>query len=121
MADSSLGTSVEQGGLAWGRTCAGRPGERLTTVGMQRHPPVTRCHRSMLTSTKRGSSSIARARRPVRSAAISVVPAPPNGSRTTPPRLEQSRIASAIMATGLTAGCRASLLFAVPFSAFWLT
>ena len=27
----------------------------------------------------------------------------------------------AIIATGFTVGCRASLLFAVPFKAFWLT
>jgi hypothetical protein len=46
---------------------------------------------------------------------------PPKGSRITAPRFEQSRIASATMATGLTVGCRASLLFAVPLSAFWLT
>jgi hypothetical protein len=39
------------------------------------------------------------------SAAIRVVPEPPNGSRTTSPLLEQSRMASATSATGLTVGC----------------
>ena len=38
-------------------------------------------------------------------AAISVVPLPPKLSSTTSPRREQSRIASATIATGLTVGC----------------
>ena len=46
--------------------------------------------------------------RPVFSAAISVVPEPPNGSSTSSPRFEQSRMASATSATGLTVGCIAS-------------
>src|SRR5215471_12547034 len=49
-----------------------------------------------------GSSSISRAILPVRSAAKMVVPLPPNGSRMTPLRLLQSRIRSAMSATGFT-------------------
>ena len=44
-------------------------------------------------------------RRPTRSAAIIVLPEPMNGSSTMSPRREQSRIASATRATGLTVGC----------------
>jgi hypothetical protein len=46
--------------------------------------------------------------RPVRSAAIRIVPLPQNGSSTSPPRREQSLIASATSATGLTVGCMAN-------------
>ena len=41
-------------------------------------------------------------------AAISVDPLPPKGSRTMPLRPETSLIASAIIATGFTVGCRES-------------
>jgi phosphoglycolate phosphatase-like HAD superfamily hydrolase len=51
-----------------------------------------------------GSSSITAARRLVFSAAIKVVPDPPKGSRMRPPRFEQSLMASATRATGLTVG-----------------
>jgi hypothetical protein len=65
-------------------------------------------HRRTATSTYFGSSSTARARRPVFSAAMMVVPDPQNGSRTTPLRLETSLIASATRATGFTVGSIAS-------------
>ena len=50
---------------------------------------------------------------PTRSAAIGVVPKPKNGSSTMFPRTEQSRIASATMAIGLTVGwsAKGSLIF----------
>jgi len=41
----------------------------------------------------------------VRSAAITVVPLPRKASSTISPRAEQSRIASATIATGFTVGC----------------
>src|SRR5712671_4252729 len=53
-------------------------------------------------------------RRPVRSAAITVVPLPRNASITMSPRAERSRIASATIATGLTVGCSASRLPSAP-------
>jgi hypothetical protein len=49
-----------------------------------------------------GSNSMSRARRPVLCVAINVVPEPAKGSSTVPPRLEQSLMASATSATGLT-------------------
>src|SRR5215472_4010455 len=49
-------------------------------------------------------------RRPVRSAAITVVPLPRKPSSTMSPRAEQSRIASATSATGFTVGCKADRL-----------
>src|SRR6516225_2450044 len=70
--------------------------------------PVKHCQRRIATSTKTGSISMARARRPVRSAATKIVPEPANGSRTMPWRREQSLMASATRATGLTVGCMAS-------------
>lgn len=51
---------------------------------------------------------MSRAERPVFSAAIRVLAEPPNASSTISPRREQSRSASAIIATGLTVGCMAS-------------
>ncbi len=45
------------------------------------------------------------ARRPICSAAMIVEPEPANVSRTIDPRLEQSFMASAIRAIGLTVGC----------------
>jgi len=49
-----------------------------------------------------------RARRPVFSAAMKIVPLPQKGSRTRLPRFEQSLTASATIATGLTVGCTAN-------------
>ena len=46
-----------------------------------------------------------RAERPQVSAAIRVVPEPPNPSSTISPRRVQSRMASATIAVGLTVGC----------------
>ena len=46
--------------------------------------------------------------RPVSSAAITVEPEPMNVSSTGSPRLVTSRMASAIMSTGLSVGCDAS-------------
>ena len=43
---------------------------------------------------------------PVRSAAISVVPLPPNGSSTSPPRGLELRIARSTSPTGFIVGCR---------------
>src|SRR5258705_13227134 len=54
------------------------------------------------------------ARRPVRSAAITVVPLPRKASSTMSPRAEQSRIASATIATGFTVGCNAKRLPSAP-------
>ena len=51
---------------------------------------------------------MSRARLPVFSAVMSVEPDPPKQSRIISPRLEQSLMASAIIATGLTVGCIAS-------------
>ena len=71
--------------------------------------PAYFCQRRIATSTYRGSNSRARALRPVRSAAIKMVPLPQNGSSTRPPRREQSLIASAIRRrsarTPVHAGC----------------
>ncbi len=68
--------------------------------------PVCSCQRWTITSTYFGSSSISRARRPVRSAAISVVPEPPNGSSTMSRLLDELRIARSTSATGFIVGCR---------------
>src|SRR5258706_9767189 len=72
--------------------------------------PVYCCQRLIATSTYFGSSSIARARRPVFSAAIRTVPLPQKGSRTRPPRFEQSLIASATIKTGFTVGSHGELI-----------
>ena len=69
---------------------------------------VKACHRRMVTSTYRGSSSSPYARRPTRSAAISVVPDPQKVSSTISRRRVQSFIASATNATGLAVGCAES-------------
>src|SRR5438034_8740507 len=63
------------------------------------------CQRLIATSTKRGSISSMKARRPTRSAARRVVPDPPKRSSTMSPRRLQSLIAAATSATGLTVGC----------------
>src|ERR1700733_1753651 len=70
--------------------------------------PLYCCQRRTATSMYWGSSSRARALRPLRSAATRMVPLPQNESSTRPPRREQSFIASTIMATGFTVGCIAS-------------
>jgi hypothetical protein len=61
-----------------------------------------------------GSSSIPKPHRPVRSAAVRVVPEPQNGSSAMPLRREQSRIASSTRATGLTVGCSSRSERALP-------
>ena len=68
--------------------------------------PANDCQRWTATSTYFGSSSTSRARRPVRSAAIIVVPDPPNGSRTMSRLLDELRIARSTSATGFIVGCR---------------
>jgi esterase/lipase len=68
--------------------------------------PVSACQRATMTSTYRGSSSSSRATRPVRSAAIRVVPLPPNGSSTSPPCGLELRIARSTSPTGFFVGCR---------------
>ena len=97
-----------------GRSTAGTAANGCPVSACSAVPPVSRCQRSMLTSTKIGSSShhTGAAAGPLRR--DQGRPAPPKGSRIRPPRLEQSRIASAIIATGLTVGCKASLLLAAP-------
>ena len=57
--------------------------------------------------------------RPVCSAAMIVVPLPAKPSRISPPRLEQSRIASATSRTGLTVGCMASASQRSLVTTFW--
>lgn len=64
--------------------------------------------RWLIVSQSSGSYSMRRAHRPAFSAAIRVEPEPPKQSSTSSPRREQSLIASAINATGLTVGCIAS-------------
>ena len=49
--------------------------------------PVAFCHRWMATSTKTGSSSMAKQRRPSRSAAMICEPDPEKGSKQMAPRL----------------------------------
>jgi hypothetical protein len=61
-----------------------------------------RSHRARMTSQNFGSSSMSRARRPVRAAAISVLPLPPNTSRTTSPVSVEFRIARSMSGN---AGC----------------
>ncbi len=68
--------------------------------------PVNSSHRRTITSTYFGSSSISRATRPDFSAAISVVPEPPNGSSTTLPGRLELRIARSTSSTGFIVGCR---------------
>ena len=65
---------------------------------------VNDCQRRIATSTYFGSISRAQARRPTRSAAKIVVPEPEKVSSTRSPRLVQSLMASATMATGFTVG-----------------
>ena len=66
---------------------------------------VNCCQRRTATSTYCGSISIQKARRPICSAAMMVEPEPAKVSRMIDPRFEQSLMASAMRATGLTVGC----------------
>nr|DAO10130.1 MAG TPA: hypothetical protein [Caudoviricetes sp.] len=58
-----------------------------------------------ITSTYFGSSSMLRLNLPAFSAAISVVPLPANGSRTTSHSLLELRIARSTSSTGFCVGC----------------
>src|SRR5262249_49092803 len=95
--------------------------EGLARPGMESALPCQPLPAFNASVCKNWVHSITRARRFTRSAAIRVVPAPPNGSRIKSLRFEQSRMASATIATGLTVGWRDSLHFFVPLNAFWLT
>ena len=66
---------------------------------------VNCCQRRTATSTYCGSISIQKARRPICSAAMMVEPEPAKVSRMIDPSFEQSLMASAMRATGLTVGC----------------
>ncbi len=88
-------------------------GARVAAISAKERPspasaaarPVRASQRRTATSTYRGSSSMQRACRPVRSQAAMVVPLPQKGSSTKAPRRVQSRMASATSATGFTVGC----------------
>src|SRR5262249_49539352 len=72
--------------------------------------PENSSNRRTITSQKCGSSSMRNARRPVRSAAISVVPEPPNGSSTPSPLRELLVIARTTSSTGFMVGCSSDRL-----------
>ena len=63
----------------------------------------------MMTSAKRGSSSIVRQLRPNSSQAISVEPEPPNGSSTSPLAGDELATIRSMSATGFVVGCRSDL------------
>src|SRR5262249_13175888 len=67
--------------------------------------PVNSSHLRTITSAYNGSSSIRKARRPVRSAAIKVDPLPPKRSRTFSPARDEYCIARSANATGFSVRC----------------
>ena len=67
--------------------------------------PVAFSHLAIMTSQYLGSSSIMRQRLCVCSHAISVVPDPPNRSRTVSPSPDEFSMARATRATGFIMGC----------------
>src|SRR5262245_24279427 len=72
--------------------------------------PENSSNRRTITSQKCGSSSIRNAWRPVCSAAMSVVPEPPNGSSTRSPSRELLVIARMTSSTGFMVGCSSDRL-----------